>query len=326
VNECPIRIYRQADLPALVALINESDAIDQWENATTIEQMEHEMTFPTMHPETDSFLAWDGDKVVGWSMLYVRKGDIGAGGESFGYCWGVVHPSWRRQGLGRRLLESAYRRAQDYLAEIESGRVIFQSSTRDSGEDRKALFESFGMKPVRYWVNLSRPLNGSLPPVQVPEGIRLRAFACDKDIETVWRVDNAAFRDHWGHTEGEFEEFVHLTKMPHFRPDLWFLAEETATGQVVGLGLNFIDPDWIAQTGRMEGYVDSLAVLRDHRKQGLGTALLVQSLHALRQAGMEAAHLDADAENLTGAMKLYERVGFQARKTRISYQRVIRES
>ena len=203
MNECPIRNYRQDDLSALVALINEADAIDQWENATTIEQMEHEMSFPTMYPETDAFLAWDGDKLVGWSMLYMRKGDVTAGGESHGYCWGVVHPGWRRQGLGRRLLESAYRRAQDYLAEIESGRVIFQASTRDSGEDRKALFESFGMRPVRYWVNLVRSLNGDLPPVQVPDGIRLRTFAGDNDLEIVWRVDNAAFRDHWGHTDGE---------------------------------------------------------------------------------------------------------------------------
>jgi mycothiol synthase len=93
----------------------------------------------------------------------------------------------------------------------------------------------------------------------------------------------------------------------------------------VGLGLNVIDPDWIAQTGRREGYVDALAVLREHRKQGLGTALLVRSLHALRQAGMEGAHLHADADNLTGAMQLYQRVGFSVRKTSIIYHKVMRE-
>ena len=104
------------------------------------------------------------------------------------------------------------------------------------------------------------------------------------------------------------------------------MAEEVASGQVVGLGLNVIDPDWIAQTGRREGYVDSLAVLREHRNKGLGTALLVQSLHAMEQAGMEAVHLDADADNLTGAMRLYERIGFQVRKRRVSYRKTIRES
>ena len=39
---------------------------------------------------------------------------------------------------------------------------------------------------------------------------------------------------------------------------------------------------------------------------------------------MEGAHLNADAENLTGAMRLYERAGFRIRKTYISYRKSLR--
>ena len=99
------------------------------------------------------------------------------------------------------------------------------------------------------------------------------------------------------------------------------MAEVEATGEIVGLGLNMIDPDWIDQTGRQEGYVNTLAVLREHRQKGLGTALLAQSLHVLRNAGMESAHLGADADNLTGAMRIYERVGFKQRKTSVAYRK-----
>ncbi len=323
-NEITIRNYRPNDLRALVALINEADAIDKLERATTLEEMEHEMTFPTASPQTDCFLAWEGDRLVGYTDLYVRKGDADLDTESTIYCWGVVHPHWRRRGLGRRLLEAAYSRATDYLAEIEVDRVNFHCTAREVEEDRKALYESMGMEPVRYSVNLARSINGDLPSLLVPDGYRLRTFDPERDAETVWRVDNIAFRDHWGHTEGKLEEFLHWIKRPHFRPELWFLAEEEATGQVVGLGLNIIDPDWIARTGRQEGYVDTLAVLREHRQQGLGTTLLVQSLYALHEAGMEGAHLHADSENLTGAMRLYERVGFRVRKTYVAYRKVLR--
>jgi mycothiol synthase len=319
-----IRNYCPDDLEALVALINEADAADQLERATTREEMGHELSFPTIHPETDCFLAWEGDRLAGYTNLYVRQGNARTGGRI--YCWGVVHPRWRRQGLGRRLLAAAYQRATEYLPEIEAGQVHFQCTAYDIEQDRRALYEGFGLKPVRYFVNLSRSLNGGLPPVQLPDGIQLRTFDTGCDVETVWLVDNSAFRDHWGYTEGRLEEFQHWIKMPHFRPELWFLAEEQASGKVVGLGLNIIDPDWIAQTGRQEGYVDTLAVLREHRHRGLGTALLVQSLHALRQAGMEAAHLHADAQNLTGAMRLYERVGFRVRKTEIAYQMALRSA
>ena len=138
-------------------------------------------------------------------------------------------------------------------------------------------------------------------------------------------MDNTAFRDHWGHSDGKLEEFLHWMNRPHMRPELWLVAEEEASGEVVGVALNIIDPDWIAQTGRQEGEIDTLAVLREHRKKGLGRALLVQSLHALHDEGMEAAYLYADADNLTGAMRLYEDVGFRVRKTNMAFRKIIRE-
>jgi len=39
---------------------------------------------------------------------------------------------------------------------------------------------------------------------------------------------------------------------------------------------------------------------------------------------MESAHLNADAENLTGAIRLYERVGFKVRKTYTAYRKSLR--
>jgi mycothiol synthase len=317
-----IRNYRPEDLSALVALINEADKIDQLERATTLEQMEHEMSFPDCFPETDCFLAWQGSHLVGYADFLLGKGEDCP--ESTFYTWGVVHPEWRRQGLGRRLLDRLYGRATERLIEVEDKPVYFQCSARDVEEGCKALFESFGLELVRYFVNLARPINNGLPPVDMPAGYRLRTFDPARDAETVWRVDNAAFQDHWGFTGFPLDAFQHWLEMPHFRPELWLLAEEEATGQVVGLGLNIIDPDWIAQTSRQEGYVNTLGVLREHRRRGLGTALLAQSLRVLRQAGMEAAHLHADAENLTGAVRLYERLDFKLRKTSVAYRKEMR--
>jgi mycothiol synthase len=324
-QEIKIRNYRPGDLESLVALINDADAHDRLERATTMEELAHEMSFPTTSPETDCFLAWADDRLVGYTDLYVRQGDAQMDAECAVYCWGVVDPRWRRRGLGRRLLEAAHGRATEYLPQIGVRRVKFQCTCRDVEAGRLALYEGFGMERVRYFVNLARSLNGNLPPLEVPDGIRLRTYNPERDAETVFAVDESAFRDHWGHSSGNFTDFVHWSKQPHMQPELWYLAEEKAGGQVVGLGLNIIDPAWIEQTGRQEGYVDTLAVLREHRKRGLGTALLAQSLHALHDAGMTAAHLHADAENLTGAMRLYERMGFSLRKTSMAYQRTLRE-
>jgi ribosomal protein S18 acetylase RimI-like enzyme len=36
---------------------------------------------------------------------------------------------------------------------------------------------------------------------------------------------------------------------------------------------------------------------------------------------MESVYLGADAENLTGAVRIYERLGFRVRKTTVAYRK-----
>ncbi len=57
------------------------------------------------------------------------------------------------------------------------------------------------------------------------------------------------------------------------------------------------------------GWVDTLAVRRRWRGLGLGGAQLVHAFRAFRASGLPRAGLDVDAENTTGAVGLYERVG-----------------
>jgi len=314
-----VRNYRPEDLPALVAMINEANEYDQLERAVTLEGMQHEMTWPNYHPETDCFLAWKNGRLVAYADFLMRAGEENSA--AIFYTWGMVHPRWRRLGIGRHLIETLHRRAMQRQQELGDKPAYFQGSGRDIEEDRRALFESVGMHRVRYFFDMARPINNGLPPAEMPPGFRLRTFDPARDMEAVYRVDVDSFRDHWGWTGFPYEEYEHWVYQPHFRPELWLIAEEEATGKTAGICLNKIDPDWIAETGRQEGLINVLGVLREYRRLGLGTALLAHSLRTLREAGMEMVHLGADAENLTGAVRIYERMGFQVRKTTAVYRR-----
>lgn len=321
-----IRTYRPENLETLVALMNEADAYDHTERATTLEEMEREMRSPNYYPDTDCFLAWDTatGRLAGYADIFMRQGEQ----ESWAFTWGIVHPDWRRRGLGLRLMQALYDRVRERASEVEHGPIYLSAGGHDFEAGRLALFEALGMQRIRYYVNMARPLNGSLPPVLKPAGFCLRPFELDRDVEPIWRVINTAFHDHWGHiADVALDEFVHnRIDVPHFRPEVSLVAEDEATGEIVGCSLNKIDPDWIAHTGRKEGYIGTLAVLREERHHGLGTALLAQSLHVMRAEGMEGIHLHADAENLTGAVRIYERLGFQVRKTFVSYRSTLRET
>jgi ribosomal protein S18 acetylase RimI-like enzyme len=57
--------------------------------------------------------------------------------------------------------------------------------------------------------------------------------------------------------------------------------------------------------------VDDLAVRREYRQRGVATALLTWTLNRADHLGMQSVGLDTDAENPTGAVRLYTRLGFE---------------
>jgi ribosomal protein S18 acetylase RimI-like enzyme len=62
------------------------------------------------------------------------------------------------------------------------------------------------------------------------------------------------------------------------------------------------------------GAIQNLGILPAFRGQGLGRALLLQSLHGFFEEGLGRAYLEVTAQN-DGAVRLYHRVGFRRRKT-----------
>ena len=96
-----------------------------------------------------------------------------------------------------------------------------------------------------------------------------------------------------------------------FRPDWSVLALDETTATVVGAALNCAyEQDWQA-TGIREGYTDQLAVAHTHRGRGIASALLAESMRRFAASGMDAAALGVDAANPSGALRLYEGLGYR---------------
>ena len=59
------------------------------------------------------------------------------------------------------------------------------------------------------------------------------------------------------------------------------------------------------------GWVGTLGVRPGWRRRGLGETLLRASFRALHERGLRRVGLGVDTENVTGALRLYERVGMR---------------
>ena len=75
--------------------------------------------------------------------------------------------------------------------------------------------------------------------------------------------------------------------------------------------LNFIDEDKNAKYDRQGGYTEFISVRRPWRRRGLARALIAKSFRHLRDQGMDEAALGVDTQNLIGAFRLYESMGFE---------------
>ena len=221
-------------------------------------------------------------------------------------------------------MKRLYARATERLGECDTAVVWFDSFANLSRPWRTDALERFGTRQIRQFWMMVRPNLENLAQPQIPSGVTFRAYRVKEDDAAMHAADAETFRDHWGHTEEPLEHWLHYVAWSAFKPDLSVIAEDAATGAIAGYCTILINDEENARLGLRRGWIDILGVRRPYRKHGLGTALLLAALRNLRDAGMQQAALGADSENLTGATRIYERVGFSVALTRAVYRKKLR--
>jgi GNAT superfamily N-acetyltransferase len=238
---------------------------------------------------------------------------------------GFMKPAWRRKGIGRAMLRYNERRLREIAAEHpDDGPRFFQVFGSDTEPGKEALFQSEGYAAVRHGFNMTRPLAEPLAePITVtplPEGVEIRPVP-PEHYRSVWEADQEAFRDHWGYVPGTEVDYQAWLNDPNFSPGLWKVAWDVATHQVAGTVQNFVNVKENEEYHRQRGYTEGIFTSRPWRKRGLARALLTRSLQMFKDMGFTEAALGVDAENLSGALRLYQSVGFRAASRQTVYRK-----
>jgi mycothiol synthase len=165
---------------------------------------------------------------------------------------------------------------------------------------------------------MQRPLT-DLPVVRPVPGVDLVPFTWDRDDE-VRRAHNAAFTEHHGSAERDTDSWQAMfTGQRAFRPELSVLAVED--GAVLGYALAYVFEADTQATGVPETHLGQIGVLPHARGRGLASALIAAALRSGAEQGCRRAGLDVDSDNVTGALALYEKLGFTTTRTRVSWSR-----
>ena len=311
------------DVPALFALVSVIEATDSSPERSTDHEVGEMFTGSWRRPAQDLVAGFDAHGAIrayaGSDFRPVPEGTLAP------VLSGGVHPEYRRRGIGGALLAWSEARARQQLAAAEANlpaRIRLYTFDRHEGE--RALAENAGFTAIRWYVDMRRDLSAPIPDIALGDGIAIEVYS-ERRRDDVRVTHNEAFvPDHWGSNPYDAEAWqLHAIGSEKFRPDWSFVAVDTATDRVVGYLLSgAYDQDWAAQ-GFTEGWTDLLAVRREWRRRGIAPALLASAMRSYADGGMEYAGLDVDVDNPTGALGLYENVGYERRGVSMQYSKEI---
>jgi GNAT superfamily N-acetyltransferase len=223
-------------------------------------------------------------------------------------------PEWRGRGIGTAVLLHNERRLREIAADHphDGPRLFATWSILDRFEHTHRLLRRHGYRAVRKSFEMIRPYMDPIPDCPLPSGVELRP------------VEPAQLRAIWERHAGGVSRSLELH--PARRSCVRSVGERSGVAEgpdgrsrgtaieCVGMVLGLVSEDENRKLGKKRIWTESISVRRPWRKRGVARALIAQCLRLGREAGFVEAALGVDAENLSGALGLYEKMGYRTTK------------
>lgn len=258
------------------------------------------------NPDFQMLMAEVDERLVGY--CWIRSWALADG------TWVLYHniqllPAWRGVGIGQALLDWA----EDVLAFAAAHRprgtdAQLRADVYSTEAHTRARLEEAGYEIAQTTLEMALDTLDDLPALSLPRGFRLHTPALD-EARSVYFAMDAAFEDEWGYTSKTDDDFDNLMDSPATDLTLWRCVRQV--DEIAGVVISEAAPPL--------GLIQELSVGKLWRRRGLGRALLLAGLSALREHGLTQARIYTDADDPFGARRLYESVGFRRVKDVLRY-------
>lgn len=283
------------DVAAVTELVRAVDIAETGESDTTAEEIGHDW-------KSDSIdLARDVRLVRGDDGSVIASAEVKPRSEGEEYDGIVdVHPAHANEPWFQVLLEWTLARSR----ERASGRPARLGIYCTRGNTHKAAaLEAAGFACDRVILRLSIDLSDTiLSPPPPAAGLSIAEFRLGRDDEALHEVIEESFRDHYrSHPKSLATWRAEVLGDPQFKPRFFLLARD---GDAVLGGLEGFD------RGEL-GWISRVGVRASARGRGVARALLLEAFARMHDSGLRRVELGVDAENASGAARLYESVGMR---------------
>ncbi len=292
------------DVDAMLAVATAYDLADFGRPDTAREHLEEMLRAPGPDAERDSWVIVE----PGGSMAaFALAGLEGPALEAFGR----VHPTHVGRGLGSRLVRATEERALA-LARERGGTLPLRNGVTSTDAAARRLLDDLGYGVARFFLHMERGLlRADLRAPEAADGVVVHAARGARDRRAAREALDEAFAGHWGWEPESYERWE--GRLGAARGSVLVAAE---ADRVVG-AITF------ASTSR-GGWIEELGVRPPWRGRGLGAALLRHAFARLGAVGVREVRLNVDADNASGAARLYRRVGMRVRREWLVYEKRLR--
>jgi mycothiol synthase len=295
-----IRTARREDLDATVEMLNEHSRRLHGSDDVTARDLLQYWESPDVDLGQDVLVAENDSEIVGYA-------DVGLHGE---HVWLDVRGTDAESLPGLVL-------AIENVAAAKMPTASLMGYTSSDDEPLRELYAGSGYDLVRHSYRMRIDLDGERPEPDWPEAVSVRTMR-DGEERRIYDAHNASFAGTWMFHPEPYETWLHwFVQDPAFDPSLWFVAEQGE--ELAGIV--------IARPAEHEpglGWIRILGVLPEHRRRGLGEALLRHTFDEFARRGFDAVGLGVDAENPTGAVRVYERAGMRVERTNLLFEKLQR--
>ncbi|MCO6451520.1 MAG: GNAT family N-acetyltransferase [Caldilineales bacterium] len=310
------------DAPAIHQTLIDIDEADNRHWAGTLSELESEFADPDVDAKRDTLVGFTpGGRVAALAWVYAPSK---VENKHRAYLWAQVHPQHRTRTMEDFVMAWSQANARRNLCQRNGSLPrLLRGSAMTHDTARIEWFQRHGFEPMRHFFTMRRHLGNAIAEPTLPNHLSIHPWRPEFDQPT-FEAFNESFRDHWGFDPIPYETWkLFFTGRDSFRSDLSFVI--TDGDEIAGFAINYYSPEENERKGIDEAWIGDLGTRRPWRKQGIATALLNHSMLAFRAAGIAHASLGVDSENPTGALGVYERVGFKVVERSLSLGKYIEE-
>jgi len=300
-----------ADIHQAAAFVDQVDPASARERIPTSQDLARTFPLDRTRDSADFIIAVIDRQIAGYVHVLWRWTE--ATGVRVFLHLGLVHPDWRGQGIGAKLVRKAQYRIREIAREEGCERPAVMATNVASTEGRAVrLMDSEGYTVVRTLSDMAAHPTTIQKEKSLAPGLRIKTLtpAQARSAYTAWKD---AYRNSILATpenEADFEDFRAS----------WFTEGTThrVRGAMKGDDVvGFV----VSQQVDNVGVIHEVSVRGAFQRRGIATVLLIDSMQTLVESGATQIRLFTDADNGSGARSLYESLGFRELKQHFLYRR-----